>query len=97
MSRIKDPKIFSTIIVDLCHVLGLEEARQQFKTLQVWNEVVGDTIAHATILERFSEGQLFIRVKNPSWRMELNYRKKEIIEKLNQALAQNIVNDIIFR
>jgi len=97
MSRTKDPKKISTIVVDLCHFLGLEEARQQFKTLQVWNNVVGDTIANATFLERFSDGQLFIRVKNPSWRMELNYRKRDIIGKLNQALEQQIVNDIIFR
>ena len=97
MARTKDPKKIGAIVVEMCHVLGLEEARQQFKTLQIWNSVVGESIACATTLERFSHGHLFIRVKNPAWRMELNYRKQDIIVKLNDALQQTIVKEIIFR
>ncbi len=78
-------------------MLGMEEACQQFKTLQLWNTVVGEAIAEATVLERFTGGQLFIRVKNPAWRMELNFRKKEILAKLNTALNNVMVQEIIFR
>lgn len=97
MSRIKNPKKFSSLVGDLYQILGLEEAYQQYKTLQIWNTVVGDAIAEATLLERFSHGQLFIRVKNPAWRMELNFRKKEIIAKLNAAIDNVLVQEIIFR
>jgi len=97
VSRTKDPKKIGVIVVEMCHLLGLEDARQQFKTLQIWKIVVGEAIESATSLERFSEGQLFIRVKNPAWRMELNYRKQDIIIKLNEALEQPIVKEIIFR
>ena len=97
MSRIKNPKKFSSLVGDLYQILGLEEAYQQYKTLQIWNTVVGDAIAEATLLERFSHGQLFIRVKNPAWRMELNFRKKEILVKLNTALDNVLVREIIFR
>lgn len=97
MARTKSPKKISALVGDLYQILGLEEAYQQFKTLQVWNKVVGEAIAEATVLERFSGGQLFIRVKNPSWRMELNYRKKEILVKLNTALDNVLVREIIFR
>ena len=97
MSRSKDPKLFSTIVVEMCHVLGMEEARQQFKTIQIWNSVVGESISGATTIDRFINGQLFIRVKNPAWRMELNYRKHDIILKLNNALEQPIVKEIVFR
>lgn len=77
--------------------MGLDDAYQQYKTLQIWNSVVGEGISGETVIERFYEGQLFIRVKNPAWRMELNFRKKEIIRKLNEALKERIVNEIIFR
>jgi len=40
---------------------------------------------------------LFIRVKNPAWRLELNFRKKEILEKLNNSLDKVLVKEIIFR
>ncbi len=97
MSRIKSPKKFSALVGDLYQMLGMEEACQQFKTLQLWNTVVGEAIAEATVLERFTGGQLFIRVKNPAWRMELNFRKKEILAKLNTALNNVMVQEIIFR
>jgi len=97
LSRIKNPKKFSSLVGDLYQILGLEEAYQQYKTLQIWNTVVGDAIAEATLLERFSHGQLFIRVKNPAWRMELNFRKQDILARLNDALGTLLVKDIIFR
>ncbi len=97
MSRMKDPRKISSVVEDMCHILGLEEALQQFRTLQIWSSVVGDAIAEATTLERFSDGQLFIRVKNPAWRMELNFRRQDIITKLNANLHQQLVREIIFR
>ena len=97
MSRIKNPTKISTIVGELYKIIGLDEAYQQYKTLQIWNTVVGEAIAEATVLERFSAGQLFIRVKNPAWRLELNFRKKEILEKLNNSLDKVLVKEIIFR
>jgi hypothetical protein len=97
MSRIKDPKKIATIVVEMCQLLGFEDARKQFGIVQIWNDVVGSAIAKATTLERFSDGSLFIKVKNPAWRMELNYRKHDIIAKLNGALECSMVKEIIFK
>jgi len=81
----------------MCQNLGLTEAYQQYKTLQIWNTVVGEAISAATSIERFYNGDLFIRVRNPAWRMELNYRKQDILKKVNEALESHMVNDIIFK
>ncbi|NMW18157.1 MAG: DUF721 domain-containing protein [Chlorobiaceae bacterium] len=97
MSRTSDPKKISAVLVEMCYTLGFDEAYQQYQTLQIWDSVAGETIAQATKIERFTNGQLFIKVKNPSWRMELNFRKKDIIIKLNKALKSQMVNDIIFK
>jgi len=81
----------------MCGSLGFVEAYQQYKTLQIWDSVAGETIAKATTIERFTNGQLFIKVKNPSWRMELNYRKQDILSKLNTELKSPMVKEIIFK
>ena len=97
MSRTKNPKKISAVVGDMCQVLGLTEAYHQYKTLQVWNTVVGEAISGATSIERFTNGELFIRVKNPAWRMELNFRKQDILIKLNASLESPLVERIIFR
>ncbi len=97
MSRTKNPKKISDVVGDMCQVLGMTEAYHQYKTLQIWHSVVGDAISTATSIERFSNGALFIRVKNPSWRMELNFRKQDILTKLNAALVTPMIKEIIFK
>lgn len=97
MSRTKSPKKISAVVGDMCQSLGLSEAYQQYKTLQIWKSVVGETIASATSIERFTSGQLFIKVRNPAWRMELNFRKKDILAKLNSELENLQVEEIIFK
>ena len=97
MARTKNPKKISDVVGDMCHILGMTEAYNQYKTLQIWNSVVGEAIASATSIERFSNGELFIRVKNPAWRMELNFRKQDILQKLNAALSSQMVKEIIFK
>ncbi len=97
MSRTKIPKKLSYIVGDMCHTLGLGEEYQQYKTLQIWNSIVGEAISAATSIERFSNGQLFIRVTNSSWRMELNYRKQDILCKLNSSMENLKVEEIIFK
>jgi predicted nucleic acid-binding Zn ribbon protein len=97
MSRTKDPKKIATVVCDMCQQLGLTEAYNQYKTLQIWHSVVGEAISAATTIERFSDGILFIRVKNPAWRMELNFRKQDILTKLNTSLTSTMVKEIIFK
>ena len=97
MSRTKNPKKISAVVGDMYQALGLSEAYHQYKTLQIWNQVVGETISGATSIERFTSGQLFIKVRNPAWRMELNFRKKDILAKLNDELEGLKVTDIIFK
>lgn len=97
MSRTKNPKKISDVVGDMCRVLGMTEAYQQYKTVQIWHSVVGEAISSATSIERFINGELFIRVKNPAWRMELNFRKQDILTKLNASLNGTMVKEIIFR
>jgi len=97
VSRTKNPKKLSIVVDDICQVLGITEAYHQYKTLQIWHSVVGEAVSSATTIERFSNGELFIRVKSSAWRMELNFRKQDILSKLNAALSDTTVREIIFR
>lgn len=95
--RRKAPRHIATIVDEVCNRLGMDEAREQYRAFRLWRELVGETIAAETFIERLSGGQLFVRVKNSVWRMELNFRKQELARKINSALGHEAVKEIIFR
>ena len=76
--------------------LGIEKSMKRYQALWIWPKVVGDRIAEVTEPQRVSEGKLFIRVKNDTWRNELVYYKPKIIKKLNTKLGAPVIEDIIF-
>ncbi|NTU67853.1 MAG: DUF721 domain-containing protein [Chlorobiaceae bacterium] len=97
MARGKKPRVLTSVMGEMYRTIGMTEAYDRYRTLQIWATVVGETIARVTSVEQLKEGDLYVRVKNPSWRMELNFRKKEIAERLNKAIGNEMVKTIIFR
>ena len=53
-----------------------------------WEDIVGKKIKKATKIIKIENKTLFIKCKNPTWKNELQYQKKEILNKLNQATKQ---------
>ena len=53
-----------------------------------WENIVGKKINKATKIIKIENKKLFIKCKNPAWKNELQYQKKEILKKLNQTTSQ---------
>lgn len=92
-----DPKSLDSVLATVLRELGVGRRIKQLKALDIWAEVVGKQIADATNAERIDGGKLVIRVSKAPWRNELLFLKKEIIAKLNKALGEEVVKDIILR
>ena len=75
---------------------GLENGVAQQKAIEVWCEVVGEKVAKNTNAESIEHGTLTVKTKNPVWRQELLFQKKEIIKTLNKKLKKNIIKEIRF-
>jgi predicted nucleic acid-binding Zn ribbon protein len=97
MKKKKTPRVLGSLMSDVCRKIGMTEAYEEYKTLQLWDSVVGDAIARVTSVEKMKEGELYVKVRNPSWRMELNFRKRDIVDRLNKAIGYNMIRTIIFR
>ena len=51
-----------------------------------WENIVGKKINKATKIIKIENKTIFIKCKNPTWKNELQYQKKEILNKLNPEL-----------
>ena len=48
-----------------------------------WKKTVGDLIYKNKKIKQFKRGCLVVKTKDPVWRNELFFQKKEILKKLN--------------
>ena len=75
---------------------GIDNAVAQNKALNIWNEIVGVTIARNAEPDRIEHGVLIVKVSSPTWRQELYFQKKEIIQKINNKIGKSVIRDIRF-
>jgi predicted nucleic acid-binding Zn ribbon protein len=90
-------KPISLAIDELISNLGIEKKLQEYDAVLYWESVVGEKIAKTTRAMRILKGVLFVQVKTSVWRNELTLRKKEILNKLNNAIGADVVRDIKFQ
>ena len=73
-----------------------EKGIAQQKALEIWSEIVGETVSKNTEPISIEHGILNIKTTTPVWRQELQFQKKKIIEKLNKKLNKKLIKDIRF-
>jgi predicted nucleic acid-binding Zn ribbon protein len=93
----RTPRPIDEGISSVIRELGLGGKLKQFQVLEAWPEIVGAGIAEIATAEAIRDGKLFVSVSRPTWRNELIFLKRELIEKINRAMKGEIVKDIIFR
>lgn len=59
-----------------------------------WKKTVGTHIGSATTPIKLENNTLYVKCKNPTWKNELQYQKKELLKKINKTQTKKI-KDII--
>jgi predicted nucleic acid-binding Zn ribbon protein len=83
-------------IYSMLHRFGIDNAIAQNQALNIWNDIVGNTVAKNTEPDRVEHGVIIVKVSSPTWRQELYFQKKEIIHKINNTIGKNVIRDIRF-
>ena len=63
----------------------------------IWEDAVGETIAEKTRPAAFKGKILIVYVAGSTWMHQPQFLKKDIIEKVNNALGKELVEEIKFR
>ena len=92
----KRPLCLSDALTELCRRWGIETKVKEYLAMSRWPQVVGEKIAREAKPIGIEKGKLFVQVDNSSWRNELTFIKKDIVDKLNQAVGTPVIRDVIF-
>ena len=70
---------------------------QALQITDVWEQIMGATIAKYTESIQISNKTLFITTSVAPLRNELVFQKEKIIQRVNEALGEQIINEVVIR
>jgi hypothetical protein len=87
----------SEIIKDFIKKTNIMETRESDFILENWEKIVGKDISKMACPIKLYKDKLFISVENSVIMEEMNYRKKDMIDKINLIFKDKKIKDIIFK
>lgn len=95
--KIKESVHIGSVLKNILKNLRHDSDEDLTQVWQLWDEVVGIAIAENAQPAAFKGKLLLVNVISSTWIHQLQFLKKDIIEKLNTALGQDLIEDIKFK
>jgi len=86
----------AAILPGLLRELGLESATIGWRAVTEWPALAGERIARHTRAASFREGVLTIEVEGSAWMHELQFLKRELVQRANRHLGAEAVREVRF-
>ena len=91
------PKSIKTVMSDYFKGTNLKEINQALNISTVWKNIVGNTIAKNTEIQKFKNGKITVKTSNPIWRNELIFQKEDLLNRLKKEEPELNIKEIEFR
>ncbi len=75
----------------------LKSGIQALQIEDIWENIMGKTVAKYTDKIQIIQHTLFISTQVAPLKNELLYQKEKIIERVNEALGENIIRDVVIK
>jgi hypothetical protein len=75
----------------------LKNSYQSLKMEQVWEEIMGSTIAKYTDKIQVVGSTLFIHTQVAPLKQELQFQKEKIIERVNELMGEKLIKEVVIR
>jgi hypothetical protein len=82
---------------DFLNKSKLKSGLRSVQIESIWEEVMGKTIARYTDKLQIINNTLFVYTSVGALKQELVYQKPKIIERLNEALHEQVITEIIVK
>jgi hypothetical protein len=75
----------------------LKGSMQAFQIEDAWEKIMGKTIARYTDKIQINGNTLYISTSVAPLKQELLYQKEKIIERVNEALGEKVVKEVVIK
>ena len=81
---------------ELMDTYKLNVKMNEVRLYEVWDKILGPTIANHTVSKQLIDGRFIIRLDSAALRNELAFSKSKLIKSLNDELGTEMVKEIMF-
>ena len=92
----RQPEAISEILGNLLKRRGLARKMAQYEVFEIWEDVVGSTIAKQTTPQKMQGDILVVAVKSAAWAQELTFIKPLILKRIREKTPDAKIADIRF-
>lgn len=94
--RYHHPEKVKTLLDSFLRSQGLETPLLQYRIINSWPEVMGETIARYTGEVKISDDTLWVKITSPALRQNLMMMRGEITRKMNEHVGAQIIQKVNF-
>ena len=92
----KTPKKLGEIVRSVLSERGYLKQCLEAEIIKNWPDIVGDRLAKVSECADVRGGVVYVRVFSSSWRNEVSFLKKEILDKIKRETHCKTITDIVF-
>ena len=92
----KMPQKIGEIVRSVLSERGYLKQCFEVEIIKKWPDIVGERISKVTECTDVRDGVLYVRVFSSSWRNEISFLKKEIIDRIKKETHCKTITDIVF-
>ena len=97
MSRFKKPSSLSSLLSGVVDDLGVKTRLGEAGVEDTWRKVAGPQADRVTRRVRMTDGKLTVYLTDATWRHALHAQREDWKDRVNEALGQPLVQEIVFR
>ena len=94
--RSKKEQPLGDIIEKLMKAYKLDDKMKEYDLNEAWPELMGKAVAHRTKSIKIKNKTLHLQIDSAVMREELHSGKQVIIERVNQFMKKEVINDVWF-
>ena len=93
----KNEQKISSLLEQFLSTHNLKQGYAEYRVKKYWSELLGKNVDRATRSIYVKDNKLFVKLHSSVMRNELAMMKGEILQKLNEKVGMQVIEDIILR
>ncbi len=92
----QNTELLKNVLMRVLREDGLETPLNEYRAIQAWPKIAGPAISRCTGDVTIRNNTLYVKITRPALRQDLMMGRSQLVQKVNQEVGAQIVQNIVF-